>query len=78
MSKKVWETAGGICSISSGLICGWFAVTDRLNGQSIWTVWVVMTLAVVINGIAMIRHAQKRAAGTSSGQRVHDVARVRP
>jgi hypothetical protein len=78
MSKKVWETAGGVCSILSSSICGGFAVTDRINGQSIWVVWVLMTFAVVINGIAMIRHAQKRVGGTSSAQRVQGVARVRP
>jgi len=78
MSKKMWETAGGVCSILWGLVCGWLAVTDRISGQSIWVVWVVMTFAVVINGVAMIRHAQRRLAGTSLGQRVHEVAPVRP
>ena len=78
MSKKGWETVGGICSMLSSVICGWFAVTDKITGQSIWTVWVVMTFAVLINGIAMIRHAQKRVVPEKPGQRVHDVARARP
>jgi len=78
MSKKTWEAAGGICSMLSSLICGWFAVTDKINGESIWTVWVLMTLAVLINGIAMIRHAQKRVVTSTPGHGVGNVARVRP
>jgi len=76
--KKKLETLGGIGSILTGLMCTGIGVMDFGNGQSIWKVWMVMTFVLVLNGIAMLRHAAKRVEEDAATQRMHDAARVRP
>jgi hypothetical protein len=76
--KKKLETLGGIGSILTGLMCTGIGVMDFGNGQSIWKVWVVMTVVLVLNGIAMLRHAAKRVEEDTAAGPLHRAARARP
>jgi hypothetical protein len=59
LTKKRLETLGGIGSILTGLMCVGIGVMDYETGNA-WKIWVIMTVVLVVNGIAMIRHAAKR------------------
>jgi len=59
LTKKRLETLGGIGSILTGLMCVGIGVMDYKTGNA-WKIWVIMTVVLVVNGIAMIRHAAKR------------------
>lgn len=64
--KKRLEMLGGIGSILTGFMCTFIGVSDFMRELS-WKIWVVMTVVLVVNGIAMLRHAAKRVddpAGT--------------
>jgi hypothetical protein len=74
ISKKVIETLGGLGSILVGFVCVGIGLMDYQAGQGIWKVWLVMTLVLVGNGLAMLRHAAKRP--TSDTQTI-EVARAR-
>jgi hypothetical protein len=60
LTKKRLEALGGVGSILTGLMCSGIGVYDYQNGQS-WKIWVVMTLVLIVNGIAMLRHAAQRS-----------------
>jgi hypothetical protein len=77
--KKV-ETLGGIGSILTGLMCIGIGLMDYFNGQS-WKIWVIMTVVLVVNGVAMLisasrRHESAVVAGTLSNP-VQQVASAR-
>jgi hypothetical protein len=59
ITKKRLETLGGIGSILTGLMCVGIGVMDYETGNA-WKIWVIMTVVLVVNGIAMIHHAAKR------------------
>jgi hypothetical protein len=59
LTKKRLETLGGIGSMLTGVMCVGIGVWDYQTGNA-WKIWVIMTFVLVINGIAMIRHAAKR------------------
>jgi hypothetical protein len=56
---KKLETVGGIGSICTGLICVGIGAMDYMSGQS-WKIWAIMTVVLIINGIAMLRKAAHR------------------
>jgi hypothetical protein len=56
---KKLETLGGIGSILTGFMCIGIGLMDYSNGQS-WKIWAVMTIVLVVNGIAMLRSAARR------------------
>ena len=59
LTKKKLETLGGIGSMLTGVMCVGIGVMDYQTGNS-WKIWAIMTLVLMINGIAMILHAAKR------------------
>ncbi len=62
MNKRTLDRIGGVGSMLTGVGCLWLASTDRQLHQSLWKVWVGMFAILVLNGIAMIWHAQHSAA----------------
>ena len=58
MTKKTLDTWGGIGSMLLGLVCIWSAQQHNRN-ESIWKVWVGMCVLLLLNGVAMIVHAQR-------------------
>ncbi len=56
---KKLETLGGIGSILTGVMCVGIGLMDYSNGQS-WKIWAIMTVVLVVNGIAMLRSAARR------------------
>ncbi len=59
LTKKSLEGYGGILSILTGFGCVALAVMDEQAGQSMWRVWVIMSLVLVVNGIAMIHNSRR-------------------
>jgi len=58
MTKKTLDTWGGVGSILLGLMCIYLA-DQHSRHESIWKVWVGMCVLLILNGIAMILHAQR-------------------
>ena len=59
LTKKRLETLGGIGSMLTGLMCVGIGVMDYETGNA-WKIWAIMMVVLVVNGIAMIRHASRR------------------
>lgn len=77
LTKKKLETLGGIGSMLTGLMCVGIGVMDYQSGNA-WKIWVIMTVVLVVNGIAMIRHAMKRPDDEVIGiAQAHGVAKAR-
>jgi hypothetical protein len=77
LTKKKLETLGGIGSILTGVMCVGIGVWDYQTGNA-WKIWVIMTIVLVINGVAMIRHAARRPDDEVIGLPArHNVAKVR-
>ena len=55
------ETFGGICSMLTGLVCAGIGWRDWQADESIWKIWAVMCLVLIVNGIAMVRHVRPLA-----------------
>jgi hypothetical protein len=58
MTKKALDRWGGVGSIFAGIVCIWFAQQHHEH-ESIWKVWVGMCVLLMLNGMAMIVHAQR-------------------
>jgi hypothetical protein len=76
MTKKKLEMLGGIGSILTGCMCVGIGWMDYTTGQS-WKIWAIMMVVLVVNGIAMIRHAAKRVEDSSAATAPTPVSRVR-
>ena len=77
LTKKRLETLGGIGSILTGAMCVGIGVMDYETGNA-WKIWAIMMMVLVINGIAMIRHAAKRSDDeTIDLATSHQVAKAR-
>ena len=74
ITKKRLETLGGIGSILTGFVCVWIGVVDFQNQVS-WKIWAIMTVVLIANGIAMLRHAAKRSE--DDGTPLSQVVRAR-
>jgi hypothetical protein len=59
MSKKTLDTWGGVGCIAAGFVCIYFASLHSYH-ESIWKVWIVFSVLLVGNGIAMFVHAKRR------------------
>ena len=77
--KKRLETLGGIGSILTGILCTVIGVVDLREQASGYRIWFVMFAVLVLNGIAMLRHAAKRPADPVplSPHSMHEVLKVR-
>ncbi len=77
LTKKRLETLGGVGSMLTGVMCVGIGVMDYESGNA-WKIWAIMMVVLVINGVAMIRHAAKRPEDDVIGlpQR-HQVAKAR-
>jgi UDP-N-acetylmuramyl pentapeptide phosphotransferase/UDP-N-acetylglucosamine-1-phosphate transferase len=60
LTKKSLEILGGIGSILMGLVCAGLSFQARLENRNMWKVYAIMSVLLVINGIAMQLHARKR------------------
>ena len=59
IKAKQWiDRVGGIGSILTGIMCGMIGWADREAQREIWHVWEFMCGVLVLNGIAMLIHAQ--------------------
>jgi hypothetical protein len=77
LTKKRLETLGGIGSMLTGAMCVGIGVMDYETGNA-WKIWAIMMVVLVLNGIAMIRHAAKRPNDEVIGLPArHQVAKVR-
>jgi len=76
LSKKKLETLGGIGSILAGIMCAGIGWMDYTSGQA-WKIWAIMLVVLVVNGIAMIRHAAKRVEEVSPSEQMHAAVKVR-
>jgi hypothetical protein len=80
ITKKKIDVLGGIGSILVGFMCVGIGWMDYTSGRA-WHIWAVMTLVLLVNGVAMLTHAFKStntaAAGSSSGRESQRVARAR-
>jgi hypothetical protein len=76
LTKKKLETLGGIGSILAGVMCAGIGWMDYTNGQA-WKIWAIMLAVLVVNGIAMIRHAAKRVEETSPIEPMHAAVKLR-
>jgi uncharacterized protein YjeT (DUF2065 family) len=75
MNKRKLDRVGGLGSILAGMGCLWLASTDWEMHQSMWQVWVGMCAILVLNGIAMIWHAQRsRAESGKAGKAMGPLA----
>ena len=77
LKKKTLETLGGVGSILTGMMCVGIGVMDYEDGVA-WKIWVIMTFVLVVNGIAMIRHAMKRSPDEVIELPGHSTVKVRP
>lgn len=57
---KKLEMLGGIGSILTGFICVGIGAMDYATGQS-WKIWAIMTVVLVVNGVAMLFKAATRS-----------------
>jgi hypothetical protein len=76
MSKKKLETVGGIGSILTGFMCSGICWMDYTSGHA-WKIWVIMTVVLIGNGIAMIVHATKRVEDAVPAEPVQQIVKVR-
>jgi hypothetical protein len=76
LTKKKLETLGGIGSILTGVMCVGIGVMDYESGNA-WKIWAIMTVVLVLNGVAMIRHAVERPDDEVIGIPRHEVAKAR-
>jgi len=58
MAKKTLDTWGGVGSMLLGVACVYFA-SEHNHHESIWKVFMGMCGLLLLNGVAMIVHAQK-------------------
>ncbi len=58
ITKKQIDLIGGIGSILTGIFCAFIGWEDFVEERA-WHIWAVMTLVLLINGLAMFRHAAK-------------------
>jgi hypothetical protein len=59
MNKRTLDTLGGVGSFGAALVCIYFAVGHSYH-EDIWTVWVVFSVLLVLNGILMLVHARRQ------------------
>ncbi len=57
ITKRLVDRVGGVGSILVGLGCAWIGRQDWQMEHSLWKVWAVMCVVLVLNGIAMIRYS---------------------
>jgi hypothetical protein len=60
------DRVGGTASLLFGLVCLLFGYADWQGHQSIWKVWVVMFVLLVLNGVGMFIHASHTSASRST------------
>ena len=68
MTKQRLDRIGGAGCLLIAVGCMWLAFTDREMGQSLWKVWVGMSLLLLVNGIAMLLHAQRAGGPADRGK----------
>jgi hypothetical protein len=62
-TKRSLDRIGGVGCLLISVVCWWLAYNDWSRGISLWKVWVGMSVILIVNGIAMLRYAQRGAGG---------------
>ena len=57
ITKRRVDRVGGVGSILIGIACAFIAYRDWQREHSVWKVFALMCVVLVLNGIAMIRHS---------------------
>ena len=57
ITKKTVDTLGGIGSVLASLMCLGIGFWDRQMHASIWKVWMIVFLLLLLNGVAMLKVA---------------------
>ena len=58
MNKKTLDMLGGVGSLMGSLLCIYFAQSHDVH-ESMWTVWVVFSVLLALNGVAMLIYANR-------------------
>ena len=56
MNKKMLDISGGVGSLLGSLLCIYFAQSHDVH-ESMWTVWIVFSVLLALNGAAMLIYA---------------------
>lgn len=67
VTKRTIDTVGGIGSILTGLACLYLAVQDRELHLSMWRVWVIVCVVLVVNGVLMLMAASRAKREPTGG-----------
>ena len=59
IAKRTVDRVGGVGSVLVGVMCAPIGYRDWQLGHSLWKVWVVMFVVLVLNGLAMLRVASR-------------------
>lgn len=62
MDKLRLETGAGWLSMVSSLVCVGVGIYDFQGRRSIWVVWALMFVLLLVNGWAMVKHLRPLAA----------------
>jgi hypothetical protein len=67
MDKKTLDKWGGVGSMLGGVFCVWLAMQHNQHEQ-MWTVWLITSAVLVLNGIAMLVYSQRsKGSGGHAG-----------
>ena len=58
MNKKTLDVSGGVGSLLGSLVCIYFAQSHNVH-ESMWTVWIVFSVLLALNGVAMLIYANR-------------------
>ena len=64
ITKQRVDRVGGVGSIVVGFFCAWMGYRDWLVQHSLWKVWAVMCVVLIVNGLAMLRFASRTTLRT--------------
>ena len=61
------EMVGARASVLSAVVCLGFGVWDLRDHHRIWVYWMVFSVLLLVNGLAMFHHAHKARTAQGSG-----------
>ncbi len=63
ISKRKVDRVGGLGSMLVGFLCAWIGYRDFTLEHSLWKVWAVMCVVLILNGVAMLKYASRPLNG---------------
>ncbi len=55
ITKRTVDRVGGVGSVLVGVVCAAIGYLDWQLGHSLWKVWAVMFVVLVLNGLADVK-----------------------